>query len=167
MHAAQDSVCAIKRETRGDGVAPRVKLGLSFFFATSSGNAVGIVTAMNMPLGTLLWISEPLFQFSPGLDEVRAITDWRWPTFFHVSVNLHRGGLVAIGPVDIPPALSELPRMRNGGSDIGWRDMNPINGDLVPGEISTYPSLPIEERPNNMATLVKMIETDWRPEQDW
>jgi hypothetical protein len=145
----------------------RAKPGLSFWIVCDLGFAVGLMTHDVPDLGALIWMAEEVFDEEPTIEDVRALTEWRWCVFFPLGTALRRRIVTGIGVIDIPEALRALPTMRSGGREIGWQVMEiGPDGDYWPVGPATDPKMQIEESIND--TLLKeRIVSGWRSEDDW
>ncbi len=63
----------------------RSRPGFAFSIICDLGFAVGIVTHYVEKVGDLVWLAKPLFDEQPGIDQVKSISEWRWPVLFPVD----------------------------------------------------------------------------------
>lgn len=144
----------------------RVIPGLAFSLVCDLGFAVCLVTHQVPRFGDLIWVAEPMFDDEPDVKTVEGIDRWRWPVFFPTGSAVRRKLVNPIGVIAIPTELKSFPRMRGGNRQMGWREVEYIDGvERVLG-ITRDALLPISQVVND-TRLKEMLVSDWSPDRDW
>jgi hypothetical protein len=144
----------------------RVVPGLAFSIVSDLGFAVSLVTHQVPRYGDLIWVAKPVFDDEPDVQAVEAIEQWRWPLFFPTGSAIRRKLVTPIAVVDIPLGLKAFPRMRGGNRQMGWREVEYVDGAERVVGITQDASLPISQIVND-TRLKEMIVSAWVPERDW
>jgi hypothetical protein len=147
-------------------MSTKVEPGFAFTMTTDVGYLVGLVTHVSPKVGSLAWIAGPTFQQKPGLEDVRRISDWRWPVYFLAGVAVHRGLAEAIGIVDVPRDLRKFPILRSGDAQLGWIAFTEIDGVEKHLGRTRDKSIPVFQLVNHTA-LRKMVESNWQSQDDY
>lgn len=146
-----------------------VKLGpgLAFSLVCDLGFAVGLVTHVVPGMTDLVWLADSVFEDPPDLADVASVAQWRWPIFFPARAAVRRKLVDTIGIVEIPAGLKQMPPMRGGGRQMGWREMSLEDGvyQMVPGGTAER-SMPIASIVN-LEALRQMLVEGWTPDWDW
>jgi hypothetical protein len=140
--------------------------GLAFTMPTEVGHLVGIVTHAIPRLGSLVWIAEATFPTPPTAEDVAKIDSWRWPIFFLAATAVRRKLAARVGMVPVPPRLRAFPMLRGGASGMGWVAFTYVDGEERIFGRTTDRSLPVNHMVNPIA-LREMVETNWRPEDEF
>lgn len=144
----------------------RPQRGLTFSLPCDRGFAVAVVTHDVPRIGSLIWIAEPIFEEQPALADLDRIERWRWCVFFPVGAALRRKLVTPIGVMGVPQGLEEVPAMRSGSVTQGWTRVEFDDGVSRPAGRAADPSLPIYQVVND-TRLREMIDSEWRPEDEW
>jgi hypothetical protein len=145
-------------------VAHRLKPGLAFWLVCDRGFAVGLMTHHRERIGHVIWMAEPFFDNEPTVEDVVAISEWRWPVFFPLGAALYRKIVTRIGQVDVPAGLRSPPTFRSRMGSAGWVAVNAVEDKRI-GR-TTDPCLPIYSVVNN-TRLKEMLVANWRPADTW
>jgi hypothetical protein len=137
-----------------------------FSIVCDLGFAVGIATHDVPKIGTLVWMAEPTFDDKPSIEQVKAISEWRWPIYFPLAAAIRRKIVVPIGIIPVPPVLEGFPVMRSGNKRSGWIAFERQDGESRSLGRTTDPSLPISRVVNDTALKEKIV-SGWRPEDEW
>lgn len=140
--------------------------GLAFSMPTSVGYLLGLVTHATPRIGSLAWIATQTFSTPPTVETVEAVDSWRWPVYFLAATAIRRKLALRVGMVPIPQRLRAFPTLRGGAQAMGWVAFTYVDGDqrLLGRTIDS--TLPIYQIVNDTA-LREMVETGWRPEDDF
>jgi hypothetical protein len=140
--------------------------GLAFSFACNRGFALATATHDLPRIGSLIWVAEPTFGERPTLEDVSRVEQWRWCVFFPLVAALRRKLVMPIGVTEIPRGLESVPTMRSGGRKRGWATVTFDDGTSRPAGPATDPSLQIYQVVND-TRLREMVDSEWRPQDDW
>lgn len=135
----------------------------------SSRFALGLVSHQQPRGGSVVWIAQPTFQYTPSLSEAAEIEDWRWATMIPVWSGVRQRMLFPVGTVEIPDDLQAPPLMRAWAiRGIGWikirftddfRNTRSL-GATQDKSLSIYSFL-------TAVTLAERIDSGWVPSDDW
>ncbi len=143
-----------------------LKPGLAFSVSCGLGFAVGLMTHHVERIGHLVWIAVPVFGEEPTVEDVTAISQWRWPVFFPLGAAIRRKIVTPIGVIPVPPALVAFPTLRGGNKQMGWMAFTEIDGVRRLLGLAHDSSIPISKVVNDVSLKQKIV-SGWMPEQEW
>jgi hypothetical protein len=144
----------------------RTEPGQVFTMPTSVGFVIGVMTHETLEAGPLVWIASPTFSRQPSLHDAQRIESWRWPVVLALGTAITRRLVTPVGIMPIPPRLKPFPVFRSGHNMIGWTHFTEVDGVVRLLGPTTDRSLPIYKIVN-LAALKEMVETNWRPEDQF
>lgn len=140
--------------------------GLAFSMPITGGYMMGIFTHDRPRVGSVIWVADPIFTAPPSLEDAARVTSWRWPLLIPLPAAIRRHTIEPIGVIPLPDDLREFPTFRGGGGKLGWMAFREVGGtDRMLGPTQDA-SLPIYKLVG-VETLREMVETNWRPEDDF